>query len=127
MFYRRLLPDRSAVMLLAIAVTAALALLGFGNLVIIRREALTEQQQVRQQLEVLQEQNRMLLSALEKAQHRQNIAPRAYQYYHRVPPGQIIFEEQPVEGAVTVQPGSTEGPALWMQWVEQLRLTLTNP
>jgi outer membrane PBP1 activator LpoA protein len=127
MFYRRLLPDRSSVMLLAIAVTAALTLLGFGNLVIIRRDALTEQQQVRQQLEVRQEQNRMLLSALEKAQHRQNIAPRAYEYYHRLPPGLIIFEEQPVEGAVTAHPGGANGPALWMQFVERLRLTLTNP
>ncbi len=130
MFYRRLLrllPDRSGLMLLAIAVTAALALLGFGNLVISKSEALAEQYRAQQQLLTLQEQQRGLLSALEQAEQGQNIIPRAWQLYHRVPPGLTVLEEQPPEGGAGVAAGDSDGLPMWVQLVEQLRLTLTNP
>jgi hypothetical protein len=58
------LPDRSGVLLLAAALTAALALLGFGTLVISKGEALVEQQQARVQLAEMQAQNRRLTIAL---------------------------------------------------------------
>jgi hypothetical protein len=123
----RLLPDRSGLMLLAIALTAALALLGFGNLVISKSEALAEQYAARQQLLTLQEQNRRLVSALQQAEHGQNIVPRAWQYYHRLPPGLTVFEEQPPESSTAVQAGNSGGLPLWVQLVERLRLALTNP
>jgi hypothetical protein len=129
MFHRRLLrllPDRSGVMLLAIALTAALALLGFGNLVIIKSEALAEQHRARQQLEALQEQNRRLNTALEQAQHGQNIIPRAWQYYHRLPPGVTVFEEQPAAGNAAEQADDSRELPVWVEVVEQLRLALTN-
>ncbi len=128
MFSRRLLgflPDRSGVMLLALALTAALALLGFGSLVISKSEALAHQHQVGQQLETLHEQNRLLVAALEQAQHGQNIVPRAWQYFHRLPPGLIV-----IEGESTVSDTSSQQPnglPLWVQLLEQVRLTLTNP
>jgi hypothetical protein len=121
----RFLPDRSGVMLLAIALTVSLALLGVGNLVISKSEALAHQYQVRQQLETLQEQNRMLVAALEQAQHGQNIVPRAWQYYHRLPPGLTVIEgESTAEDASSQRAG---GPPLWVQLLEQVRLSLTNP
>jgi hypothetical protein len=130
MSYRRLLrllPDRSGVMLLAIALTAALALLGFGNLVISKGEVLAEQHRTRQQLLTLEEQNRLLTNALDQAQHGQNIVPRAWQYYHRLPPGVTVVEEQPPETGPAVRSDNAGGLPLWVELVERLRLALTNP
>jgi len=127
MSYRRLrglLPDRSGVMLLAIALTAALALLGFGNLVISKSEALAHQYRVRQQLETLQEQNRLLVAALEQAQHGQNIVPRAWQYYHRLPPGLTVIEGESTAGDASSQ--QADGPPVWVQLLEQIRQSLTK-
>ena len=127
MSYRRLLrflPDRSGVMLLVIALTAALALLGFGNLVISKSEALAHQYQVRQQLETLQVQNRLLVAALEQAQHGQNIMPRAWQYYHRLPPGITVIEGDSPAGDTSAQ--RPDGPPVWVQLMEQIRQNLTE-
>jgi len=127
MSYRRLpglLPDRSGVMLLAIALTAALALLGFGNLVISKGEALAKQERARQQLEMLQGQNRRLVSALEQAEYGQNVVPRAWQYYHRTPPGLIVVEGESMEGEASSQP-STNLP-IWVHLLEQIKRSLTK-
>ena len=127
MFYRRLpgfLPDRSGVMLLAIALTAALALLGFGNLVISKGEALAEKERARQQLAMLQEQNRRLVSALEQAEYGQNIVPRAWQFYHRTPPGLIVVEGEPAEVEASSQP--VNKLPIWVQLLEQVRRSLTK-
>jgi hypothetical protein len=127
MSYRRLpgfLPDRSGVMLLAIALTAALALLGFGNLVISKGEALAEQERARQQLETLQGQNRRLVSALEQAEYGQNIVPRAWQYYHRIPPDLTVIEGESVEDKSSSQPSSRL--PIWVQLLEQTRQSLTK-
>ena len=127
MSYRRLpgfLPDRSGVMLLAIALTAALALLGFGNLVISKGEALAEQERARQQLETLQGQNRRLVSALEQAEYGQNIVPRAWQYYHRIPPGLTVVEGESVEDKASSQPSSRL--PIWVQLLQQVRQSLTK-
>jgi hypothetical protein len=127
MSYRRLtrfLPDRSSIMLLAVALTAALALLGFGSLVISKAEALAEQHRARQQLEMLQGQNRRLLSALEQAEHGQNIIPRAWQYFRRVPPGLTVVEAESVESDDASQ--SQKGLPIWVQLLEQVRQRLTK-
>jgi hypothetical protein len=127
MSYRRLpgfLPDRSGVMLLAIALTAALALLGFGNLVISKGEALAEQERARQQLETLQGQNRRLVSALEQAEYGQNIVPRAWQYYHRIPPDLMVVEAESVEDQSSSQPSSRL--PIWVQLLQQIRQSLTK-
>ena len=127
MSYRRLpgfLPDRSGVMLLAIALTAALALLGFGNLVISKGEALAEQERARQQLETLQGQNRRLVSALEQAEYGQNIVPRAWQYYHRIPPDLMVVEGESVEDQSSSQPSSRL--PIWVQLLQQIRQSLTK-
>jgi hypothetical protein len=52
--------------------------------------------------------------------------PRAWQYYHRLPAGLTVFEEQPPEGNTTVRAGNSGGLPPWVQLVEELRLTLTN-
>jgi hypothetical protein len=127
MSYRRLpgsLPDRSGVMLLAIVLTAALALLGFGNLVISKGEALAEQHRARQQLEMLEAQNRRLVSALQQAENGQNIIPRSWQYYHRTPPGLIVVEGEPVETGASGQ--SSDGLPIWVELLDQARQSLTK-
>jgi Flp pilus assembly protein TadG len=121
---QRFLPDRSGVMLLAIALTAALALLGFGSLAISKSEALAHQYRVRQQLETLQEQNRLLVAALDQAQHGQNIVPRAWQYYHRLPPGLTVIEGESAVGDASAQ--WADGPPVWVELLEQIRQSLTK-
>jgi hypothetical protein len=126
MFQRRFLgflPDRSGVMLLAIALTAALALLGFGNLVISKGEALAEQERARQQVEMLRGQNRRLVSALEQAKSGQNVVPRAWQYYHRVPPGLIVVEGESTNDSYA-QP--SDSLPVWVRLLEQVRQSLTK-
>jgi hypothetical protein len=118
------LPDRSGVLLLPAALTAAVALLGFGTLVISRGEALADQQRAREQLVEAQAQNRRLTAALEQAQNGQNIIPRAYQYFGRIPDGLTIFEGEPAESNAPPQPSA--GPPWWVQLLEQVRQGLTN-
>jgi hypothetical protein len=118
------LPDRSGVLLLAAALTAALALLGFGTLVINKGEALVDQQQARVQLAEMQAQNRRLTTALEQARSGQNIIPRAYQYFGRIPPGLTIVEGEPTESDASPQPSA--GLPWWAQLLEQARQGLTN-
>jgi hypothetical protein len=118
------LPDRSGVLLLAAALTAALALLGFGTLVINKGEALLDQQQARVQLAEIQAQNRRLTAALEQARNGQNIIPRAYQYFGRIPDGLIIVEGEPAPGDSSPQP--SDGLPWWAQLLEQARQGLTN-
>jgi hypothetical protein len=128
MSYRRLLgflPDRSGVMLLAIALTAALAVLGFGSLAISKADALAEQYRAHQQLDQLQQQQRRLASALEQAKAGQNIVPRAWQYYHRLPPGLIVVEGESAEGDSAASQ-STDNLPLWVQMLNQIRLSLTK-
>jgi hypothetical protein len=128
MSYRRLLgflPDRSGVMLLAIALTAALTVLGFGSLVISKAEALASQHQARQQLEMLQEQQRHLTSALEQAKAEQNIVPRAWQLYHRLPPGVVVIEGESAEGSDSTSQPENDLP-LWVQMLDQARHSLTK-
>jgi type II secretory pathway pseudopilin PulG len=128
MSYRRLLgflPDRSGVMLLAVALTAALALLGFGSLVISKAEALADQHQAREQLAQLQEQQRRLTSALEQARAEQNILPRAWELYHRLPPGLIVIVGESAGGDVGARkPG--DGLPVWVQLLDQARQSLTK-
>jgi hypothetical protein len=128
MSYRRFLgflPDRSGVMLLAVALTAALAVLGFGGLVISKAEALADQHQARQQLAMLQEQQRRLISALEQAKAEQNIVPRAWQFYHRLPPGLIVIEGESAEGDGAASQPANDLP-LWVQMLDQVRQSLTK-
>jgi hypothetical protein len=128
MSYRRLLgflPDRSGVMLLAVALTVALAVLGFGGLVISKAEALADQHQAREQLALLQEQQRRLVNALQQAEAGQNIVPRAWQLFRRLPPGLIVVEGESADGG-----GATDQPAndlpLWVQMLDQVRQSLTR-
>jgi hypothetical protein len=128
MSYRRLLgflPDRSGVMLLAIALTAALAVLGFGSLVISKAEALADQHQARQQLDLLQEQQRRLFSALEQAKAEENIVPRAWQLYHRLPPGVIVIEGESTEVDDAASRPANDLP-LWVQMLDQVKQSLTK-
>ena len=118
------LPDRSGVLLLAAALTAALALLGFGTLVINKGEALVDQQQARVQLAEMQAQNRRLTTALEQARNGENIIPRAYQYFGRIPPGLTIVEGEPADSDAS--PQQPAGLPWWAQLVGQIRQGLTN-
>jgi hypothetical protein len=128
MSYRRLLgflPDRSGLMLLAVALTAGLALLGFGGLVISKAEALADQHQAREQLALLQEQQRRLISALGQAEAEQNIVPRAWEFYHRLPPGLIVIEGEPAEGD-TASSSSADDLPQWVQMLDQVMQGLTK-
>ncbi len=125
--YRRFLRlNRSSATLLAVTLTAALAVVAFGDLAISRRNALEEQRAAQQKLDLLQDQNRRLVYALEQAERGQSVQPKAWQYYRRAPRGAIVVEEAPAKTDASVGGNVWEGMPIWMSWVEKLLQGLTS-
>jgi hypothetical protein len=125
-WWRRLLPDRSRLALLAGIAMVIVATLGFIELYNIKVEALADRSAARVQVDQLREQSRLLREALTEGQSEQNVEPQARQYFKMALPGEkkIVFETPTVAPETTPEPQSRSGGSMqlpsWLGWLDHL-------
>jgi hypothetical protein len=126
--WRRLLPDRAHLVMVAGIAIVIVATLGFIELYNIKTEALADRSANQVQVDWLREQNRLLQEALIEGQNGDNIEPQARQYFKMARPGEkkIVFETPAVAPEATPEPeaqpeasGSTQLPS-WLGWLDRL-------
>ena len=124
--WRRLLPERSHLILLGGLAIAVIAALGFIELYNIRVEALAEHQAAAAQLQQLEEQNQMLQAAQAEGEQGNNIEPKARELFKLARPGEkkLVFQT-PVpdtakeEDSAPAPPARSDQPD-WLDWLSRL-------
>jgi hypothetical protein len=142
----RFLPNRSKFAFTIGLLLIALAGIAFLDLAATKGEALSEQQQARYKIALIQEQNERLERALEQAREEQNVIPRAFRYFGRMPTDMTLVvpaDEPPAEPAQQpqVRPADSRDSLAaqldrtvaslkkWVEWdslAEQADRSLTN-
>lgn len=120
--WRRFLFARSQLMLLALALIGLAAGISFVNLGIAYNAASAANRTAHAQLAEAQQQQAMLIQALNEAEQDAHITPKAYDYFAQTPPGVTTVLIKPVvSGAAADQPdGQRSGPPFWGDWWERL-------
>lgn len=113
--WRRYLPDRSQLVLLAVVLAALFALVSFINLAVAKSAALAGRQAVLDQISQLEERNQRLRSTLSDDQNGKNIVQKALQYFGLVARGQrvVLPQGSSVDGPTRNHPA---GPPFWLEW-----------
>ncbi len=123
-WWRRLLPDRSHLLLLAGLAALVVATMGFIELYNIRSEALADHERAAAQVDQLREQNQMLQEALSEGQRGDNIEPRARQYFKYSRPGEkkVLFQTPAPPTPTPVPPEDYRPPgrSAWQDWLNRL-------
>ena len=124
--WTRFLPSRSKLALAAALLLLAWASIAFLDLAAAKNQALTQHRQAVHKIGVAQGQNEMLHRALDGAQAKQNIIPKAYQYFGWTPKDQtlIVPKIAPADETPAVQQTGPADP--WAGLAERLGRTLTN-
>jgi hypothetical protein len=92
----RFATDRSQLIIIAGALVMVVAFFGFGELAVEKSAALVANERAQNKVAQLEEQNRLLRSALEQARLGQRVAPKTYQYFGRSRPGiTVVIPDEP--------------------------------
>jgi hypothetical protein len=127
-WWRRLLPDRSHLAMLAGIGVVIIATLGFIELYNIKVEALADHAAAQTQVEQLREQNQLLKDALVEGQKGENVEPKARAYFDFAMPGEkkIVFETPAALPQPTPVPRAPARLAVprqvesWLGWLNDL-------
>ncbi len=124
--WTRFLPSRSKLALAAALLLLTWAGIAFLDLAAAKNQALIQHGRMVHKIGVAQGQNEILHRALDGARAKQNIIPKAYQYFGWTPEDQtlIVPKVAPAEEAPPVQQTVPADP--WAGLAERLGRTLTN-
>ncbi len=120
--WRWLVPDRSRLIVLLIALMGLTAGVSFVDLGIRRSAAVAANQAAHRQLDEAKRQQALLTQALADAQQGTHITPKAYDYFGQTPPGVTTILIKPATQAGAAQDAAAHfsGPPFWHAWWERL-------
>ncbi len=131
--WRRLLPDSSQLWLLAAVLVVVVFGVSFFSLAGEKSQALAKERGVQEQLQTLQEQNRLLRQAQAEAERGDNVDVQARRYFGYSNPGETRVIAPPARSMPKPPPAVPDGPvaqeppwAGWWQQLQQLLPALTN-
>jgi hypothetical protein len=120
----RFAADRSQLIIITGALVMVVAFFGFTQLAVEKSAALVANERAQNKVDQLEEQQQLLRAALTQAQRGQHVAPKAYQYFGKAPPGlTVIVPEEPV---IIASPAAEEAPTALETWLNRIELTVSD-
>ena len=120
----RFATDRSQLIIITGALVMVVAFFGFTQLAVQKSAALVANERAQNKVAQLEAQQRLLYSSLVQARRGQHIAPKAYQYFGKAPPGLTVIV--PEEPAIIPPPEVIEEPSPLEEWSGRIELTVSD-
>ena len=118
----QILPDRSQWLILVIIVGIIVALLGFGNIAILKAQATARRAVADSKQAQLLSQKDMLEERIYQAQQRQNIERRGYDYFRRTMPDVTVVVPETASGGLSKPVPMPSSPPHWLEWIRMMAL-----